>query len=95
MRRSVTSLTGLALAVGLGIGAGAIGGAADSPELAGLTPLAPIDAPEPDSESPELFIDGEPVTPYDGDKGATLDGAGMVLPGFEGSVDDTVVEIGE
>lgn len=43
------------------------GSGVDAPETGGLTPLAPQGIPEPDPSDVVLFIDGEPVTGFDGD----------------------------
>lgn len=67
-------------------------GDANDPETGGLTPLAPEDMPEPDPSDQVLFIDDEPVTPFEGDD---VEGAGMAVPGFEGEADEmVVVEVG-
>ncbi len=95
MKRKFTFVVGLGLAVAIGIGTGAINGAAELPELGELSPLAPQGATDSGSNDQVLFIDDEPETPYiDGPGTEVLDGSGMVVPGFEGDVEDTVVETG-
>ncbi len=92
MRRSLAFFAGLALAVAIGIGA--VNGATDTPGVGGLTPLAPTDSSESGPLDQDLFIDGEPVTPFDDGEPADLEGSGMAVPGFEGDVGETVVETG-
>ena len=92
MKRRNTTLVGLSLALAIGLGVGAVNGAEDSPELGGLTPLAPDSVTDSGSTDQDLFIDGEPETPFvDGPGTEVLDGSGMVVPGHEGDVEDTVV----
>ena len=63
------------------------------------TPLAPDAIQEPNS-STELFPNGEPVTPFVDDANGPAVGSGgdvgseMPVPGFEGDVNETTVEIG-
>ena len=64
MKRRLTILAGISLAVAIGVGAGALDGAADSPQLGGLTPLAPQGATDSSSTDQALFIDDEPETPF-------------------------------
>ncbi len=100
-QRNIALFLGLLLAAVIGIVA--INGD-DSPEIGGLTPLAPQGAQEEGSDEP-LFIDDEPVTPFDGSSskgmpvpGSDVDetivevGSGMAVPGYEG--DEMVVEVG-
>ena len=67
MKRIVTMALGLALAAVVGFSAITGGSGVDAPEVGGLTPLAPQGMTEPDFSDPVLFIDGEPVTGFDGD----------------------------
>ena len=100
MQRIVTRFLGLVLVAVVGLFAYTGGSGADTPQTGGLTPLAPQGIQEPDLPDPVLFIDGEPVTPFDGGvnvpavEDGVEAGSGMTVPGFEGEVAETVVEIG-
>ncbi len=74
MQRIVTRVLGLVLVAVVGFFAITGGSGVDAPEVSGASPLAPqgITPPppqgwEPDLSDSVLFIDGEPVTGFDGD----------------------------
>ena len=67
MQRIVTRVLGLVLVAVVGFFAITGGGAVDAPEVSGASPLAPQGITEPDLSDPVLFVDGEPVTGFDGD----------------------------
>lgn len=99
MQRIVTRFLGLVLVAAVGLFAYTGASASDTPEIGGLTPLAPDAIQEPNS-STELFPNGEPVTPFVDDANGPAVGSGgdvgseMPVPGFEGDVNETTVEIG-
>jgi len=67
MQRIVTRVLGLVLVAVVGFFAITGGSGVDAPEVSGASPLAPHGITEPDLSDPVLFIDGEPVTGFDGD----------------------------
>ncbi len=99
MQRIATRLLGLALVVAVGLFAYTDFSGPATPETGGLTPLAPQGIEEPDSADQVPFIDDEPVTPFvdDADEapidGGIEAGSGMAVPGFEGDITETVVEV--
>lgn len=66
MKRLATIFAGLGVAAVNGLAA-FTGAGADAPQVGGELPLAPHGVPEPDLSDQVLFIDGEPVTGFDGD----------------------------
>jgi hypothetical protein len=68
-----------------------------APETGGLTPLAPETQVETDGDGklPDevLYIEGEPRQDPNAIEDLPIEGAGMLVPGFEGEVTDMIVEI--
>ena len=92
MKRSIAGALGLALVVAVGWGLTSNDPDSNEPGTGGLTPLAPETASEQDTGEPVLFIDDEPVTPFDEGAGELeVDGSGMIVPGFEGDAEDMIV----
>jgi hypothetical protein len=79
MKRIATIFAGLGVAAVMGLAA-VTGTGADAPEVGGDLPLAPQGVTEPDLSDQVLFIEGEPVTGFDGDTVGDLPVVGGVLP---------------
>ena len=66
MKRIATIFAGLGVAAVIGVAA-VTGAGADAPQVGGASPLAPPGITEPDLSDQVLFIEDEPVTPFNGD----------------------------